>query len=100
MRRVRVEQLRPGDRLARPIYDDRGRVLLTAGLGLKASYITRLRELGMHFVYIVDDDAPDVIAPEIILPEVRAELVNKMIRVFEEAGRGGQLDMRTLQDVG
>ncbi|MBC7105745.1 MAG: DUF3391 domain-containing protein, partial [Firmicutes bacterium] len=60
MRRVPVDLLRPGMKVARPVYGPYGQLLLNAGVVLNAAYIRRLRALGVASLYIDEGWAPDL----------------------------------------
>lgn len=71
MRKVPVQALEPGMRIARPIYDSRGVMLLNSGMVIKKEYIYNLQIIGIPAVYIVDNIIPDVEIEDIILDETR-----------------------------
>lgn len=71
MRKVYVDQLKEGMRLARTIHNDRGDILLARGVELTRQYIGALRKLGYYAVYILDGLADDVEPPEEISEQVR-----------------------------
>lgn len=73
MRKVSVERLREGDILAKEIYSSNGKILLGKGINLKPQYIARLRDLGIHDIYIDDDLTHDIIINDVISDEHRYE---------------------------
>ena len=56
MRRILVESVKDGDILAKDLFSSSGVVLMSEGTRLKKEYITRLSELGVEQIYIVEDD--------------------------------------------
>ena len=78
-RQISVALARPGMCLARPIYDERGRVLLHAGVTLTEYHVQRLRQ---HFAVLTIEDevSQGITIPEVIPPEFRVE----MQRTLEE----------------
>ena len=66
MREVSVGSLKEGDVLGKEVYSSNGKILLSKGVILKAAYITRLRELDIHGIYIDDDLTSDVIIEDVI----------------------------------
>jgi HD-GYP domain-containing protein (c-di-GMP phosphodiesterase class II) len=72
MRRISIHHCKSGMRLARPIYDDQGHVLLAAEKELSDAFITRLQSLGIHFVYIHDPRTADIIITDPLSDETRA----------------------------
>ncbi|HEY8910613.1 MAG TPA: HD domain-containing phosphohydrolase [Desulfosporosinus sp.] len=73
MREVSVERLNEGDVLAKEIYSSNGKILLGKGVVLQPIYITRLRELGMHGIYIEDEFSSDIIIEDVISDKHRYE---------------------------
>ena len=54
MRRVQINFLEPGMKIARPVYGSNGRLLLASGLTLTKKFIKRLGDLGIGSLYIED----------------------------------------------
>ncbi|HWP97825.1 MAG TPA: HD domain-containing phosphohydrolase [Syntrophomonadaceae bacterium] len=84
MRRVVIEQLRPGMVIGRTIVGYSGKALLAKDTMLNELYISRLAKLGIGSVY-VKDGLGDVDIPEIITQEVLSSVSNKLsttIKVF------------------
>ncbi|BDG60625.1 HD-GYP domain-containing protein [Caldinitratiruptor microaerophilus] len=102
MRRVFVDDLRPGMRVGRSIVDAAGRVLLTAGTVLKPRYIQYLRQRGIAAVDILDDLAPDVVPPDVVSPQTRmaltAEIRNLGEDLRQELNRTGARSLRRWAD--
>lgn len=90
MKIVRVENLRPGMQLARSVYSADGRVLLKAGVFLKESHITRLRQLGYPAVYIGDPEEMQQIS-EVVSEETRLRAIRAVMESFESVKLGGTL---------
>ncbi|KHF41137.1 HD-GYP domain-containing protein [Halalkalibacter okhensis] len=55
MRLVAIRSVTAGSKLAKPIYNDNGQVLLYEGVVLTERSLTRLYELGISFIYIYDE---------------------------------------------
>lgn len=94
MRKVSIEHLQPGMKVARTVYTLNGTVLLAAGSPLTANNIERLKEL--HIVSIFIDDELSSTGPvrDIVTEEMRQEtarLVRESIACLEE---GRQLNIR------
>lgn len=79
MRRVSISSLRPGMKVARPVYDSFGFLLLNTGLELKKKYIENLKKLEIPALFIVDNLIPDVEIDDVILDETRKK-ANQLIR--------------------
>jgi len=71
MRIVGVSNLKGDEILAKQIFDETGRVLLSVGVKLRPFYIERIKELGILSVYIDDDISKNVIIEESISEKTR-----------------------------
>lgn len=89
MRKVRVENLCPGMKVARPVYDAMGFLLLNAGVELKREYIENLKKLQIPAVYIIDSLIPDVEIEDIILDETRQKAYLLIRKILQNAGKQG-----------
>lgn len=97
MIRVDLSSVRPGARLAKPIFNDKGAIWLKAGAELTERYLGLLSGRGIGSVFVEEDATADVVVKEAISDEVRGEstaavgdLVAEMTPAIEEARAGGQ----------
>ncbi|WP_010247509.1 HD-GYP domain-containing protein [Acetivibrio cellulolyticus] len=60
MRLVGIKSLKPGQELARPVYTSSGKVVLNSGITLTESFITKIEQIGVQKVYIIDERFSDV----------------------------------------
>lgn len=77
MRRIPVEDLKPGMVVARTVFGFTGRSLLTENTVLNGTYIARLGKLGIGSVYIKDGLA-DGAVPELISDQVLFSVSNNL----------------------
>lgn len=82
-----VWALEPGMKIARPIYDSRGILLLNSGIEIKKEYIHYLQKLSIPAVYIVDNIIPDVEIEDVILDETRQKAKRLISDIALETGR-------------
>lgn len=75
MRLTSVDRLVPGERLARPIYDGKGRILVGTGVPLTQQMIRRLKDLGVYALYVQDPRTDDAEVQEAVSPETRMRAV-------------------------
>ena len=73
MRYVKLEEARPGMRLAYGLFDSLGRTLISEGTLLTSGYIQRLNEYGFDGVYITDELSRDIHIEPAITPSLRTE---------------------------
>lgn len=76
MRRLSVNSLFPGMKVARSIYNKNGQALLKTGTILTGRYIERLKILGIRSLYIEDGLIPDVEVNDVIQDETRARAIS------------------------
>jgi HD-GYP domain-containing protein (c-di-GMP phosphodiesterase class II) len=82
MRRVRLDRVKPGSRLARTVYSADGRILLAAGAVINDSYILKLKSNGIVELYIEDEISKNISPQDVVQEETRAEartLVNNIM---------------------
>lgn len=100
-----LDQLTPGDVLAKTLYNERGDVLLAAGTTLSAAYVDSLRRRGVDAVYVQDGLADDITPVELVSASVRAAVAGNVAHVFAsvalaaaEMGGGTADRPRTVED--
>ncbi|HEU4964307.1 MAG TPA: HD-GYP domain-containing protein [Bacilli bacterium] len=62
--------------LARPVLDEKGMILVGAGVKLSERMITRLKQLGVSSLYVEDDRTDDIVITDVISEETRRSAVN------------------------
>lgn len=99
MRRISLQYLKPGMKIARTIHSSDGRILLAAGVVLNEKYIERLFEIGVASVYIMDDlfnslgEIPDVVSEE-----TRAETSHLVKESFAQLEHNRRMNIRAVKD--
>ncbi|GGI06937.1 HD-GYP domain-containing protein [Egicoccus halophilus] len=82
MYRLALEGVAPGEVLAKTVYDDTGRPLLTAGTTLTAAYVQALRHRGLLSVFVRDGLADDVVPSDLVSEQVRATITGHVAGTF------------------
>lgn len=82
MRKVQIGMVKPGDRVAKPIFQENGNVLLGDGVELNDRYIDRLRNLGIDFLFIEDGLTEDIIPEDTIRDETRKQAVDTIYKTM------------------
>ena len=82
MRLVTTRGLKEGHELAKPIYNDKGRVLVQSHVKLKRPIINRLLELGVTFVYVKDELSEDIVIHSTVSEQVKADSINTVKSLF------------------
>ncbi|MDR3563828.1 MAG: HD-GYP domain-containing protein [Negativicutes bacterium] len=92
MRRILLDNVSAGMKLARPLYSADGKILLNAGLDLKERYIDRLRELDLTYVYVEDELTADIDIPDVVSEKARLEAVTSARTIMEGLKVGKMVD--------
>lgn len=82
MRKVQIGMVKPGDKVARSIFQENGNVLLGEGVELNERYISRLRNLGIDYLFIEDELTEDIVAEDSIRDETRTQAVNLIYKTM------------------
>ncbi|ASA96916.1 MULTISPECIES: HD-GYP domain-containing protein [Anoxybacillus] len=94
MRKVYIFEAKSGDVLAVDIYGPNGAVLLAKGVKLTDSYIRRLLEDGIRYIYIHDIFTFDIEEKPMISPIVRQQAVKKVYETMTELIEGQKAAQR------
>jgi HD-GYP domain-containing protein (c-di-GMP phosphodiesterase class II) len=92
MRRILLENVASGMKLARPLYSAEGKILLNAGLDLKERYIERLRDLDITYIYIEDELTADIDVPDVVSEKSRLEAITATKNIMEDLKLGKKVD--------
>lgn len=82
MRKVAIGMVKPGDRIAKPIFRENGDVLLGEGIELSSRYIERLQNLGIDYLFIEDGLTEDIVSEDSIREETRKQAVNEIYKTM------------------
>ncbi|MCK8825682.1 HD-GYP domain-containing protein [Fuchsiella alkaliacetigena] len=99
MQRILVENLTPGQKVARTIYNSEGNVLISAGMKLEKSYINRLQSLGIESIYIVPAEIPLVDVPDPISDETRMEAVKTVREIIKKIKGEAAINSKKVQNM-
>ena len=82
MRLTHISRVQVGTKLAEPVWDGEGLLLLAGGIPLTEGHLAQLRALGRQALYVEDGDTADIVPPHPIRPEVRQQAVQNLTRSF------------------
>jgi hypothetical protein len=99
MRLISVEDLVPGMVIARSIYDDNYRLLVSGGVALDPKIIDRLKKQGFFQVYIEEPGTEDIIPPELVSEKVRHQTSRLLNRSFDNIKTAAEIKQVTVADV-
>ena len=84
---IRTENLRPGDKLARALYDENGRILLSVGKPITETAIRVIRQYGYKGIYIENMNGlrrEDIPIPEPLIDDlVQLQLIAVLRHMYE-----------------
>ncbi|GFN33063.1 HD-GYP domain-containing protein [Paenibacillus xylaniclasticus] len=80
MKKVNIHQIKPGDKLAKPVLQENGNVLLGVGVELNERFIERLRKLGVDMLFIEDPYTEDLEPPEVIRDATRQKAIDAIYK--------------------
>ncbi len=83
MKLISLNSLEPGKKLGRPIYNEKGTLLLGAGVPVTSRYLRRLKEMGYSSVYIEEKGYEDIEVNDVISDKTRMEAVSAISETFE-----------------
>jgi HD-GYP domain-containing protein (c-di-GMP phosphodiesterase class II) len=99
MRRVSVERISEDMVLAKTLYSIDGNVLLNAGIKIKLSYISKLKEIGIGELYVDDNIGSDIVIEDIIRDETRFEARMAIKIAMDNVMNGNNLDIKPIRNV-
>ena len=90
MRKVSIQNVKPGMELARPVYGVEGQTILKAGVALKPKYIQKLYQMDINAVYVKDERLEDVEQEDVIAEKTKQETRMVLKSVFLETSNSGE----------
>jgi HD-GYP domain-containing protein (c-di-GMP phosphodiesterase class II) len=96
MYKIKVDFLINGMILAKSIYDCDGTILLAAGVCIRDSYISKLKELEINEVYIQAEETSDVVIEDIIQEQNRSEARKLVKSVMESIKMGNNVETKEI----
>ncbi|MGZ0052980.1 hypothetical protein [Brevibacillus gelatini] len=97
MRYVSVEQVEPGDVLARSIYTSEGLTLLQRGVQLTVGMINKLRRFGVTMLSIKDPFFDEVKEQEVVTETTRKDAIRNLSAAISCVQSGKEFDVRGIQ---
>lgn len=87
MQKLPIFLLKPGMKVARSIYNSDGQVLLSAGMRLNTTFISRLRALGIVAVYVENPLMEGVEVMDVITEETRIQAQKAIKQLHMDAAK-------------
>lgn len=83
MRLISISKCKPGMMLGKNIYNEDGRVLLSAHVELTSVFIQRLKKHGITYLYVMDPRTDDIIVPDMISDDTRRKALTQIRTTFK-----------------
>ncbi|MED1723940.1 HD domain-containing phosphohydrolase [Brevibacillus sp. FSL K6-0770] len=97
MKYVSVDQVEPGDVLARSIYTSEGLTLLQTGVQLTVGMINKLRRFGVTMLSIKDPFFDEIKEQEVVTETTRKDAIRNLSGAIACVQSGKQFDVRGIQ---
>ncbi|MDW7673923.1 MAG: HD-GYP domain-containing protein [Bacillota bacterium] len=97
MRPVSLDKVTHGVVLAKPIYGEDGRVLLSKGTQLKESYIDKLIDMKVPFIYVEDEYIKDIEVEDVIDDRTRINAQQITRNLMSKVIQGGKFELKDVQ---
>lgn len=92
MRRILINNIAAGMKLARPLYTADGTILLNAGIDLNERFVSRLKEFDLSYIYIEDELTKDIDVQDVISEKTRVEAIAAAKDLMESVRLGRGID--------
>ncbi len=99
MRRVYVDNLKGTEILAKPIYTKSDTILLSKGVNVKLSYIDKLKDLGIDYLYIEDAISEGIQIDDYINEKTRNECKSEVKSILERYSTSGKVELDSITQV-
>lgn len=96
MRLVSIEMLRPEMKIARPVYQQ-GTLILPEGRSNVTRFIPNLRNMGIEYVYVVDDKSEGIEIPDAIAERTRTNCKQVLQSTMQQFAATDRLEIKELQ---
>jgi HD-GYP domain-containing protein (c-di-GMP phosphodiesterase class II) len=96
MRHVLVDNVQPGNVLAKTIYTSDGRPLLNSGVQLTVGMLSTLRRLGVTMIYIKDERFEDVVIEEVVDDQTRREALSNFAAAVQCVQGGSDFNTKQI----
>ncbi|WP_164985243.1 HD-GYP domain-containing protein [Ammoniphilus sp. CFH 90114] len=96
MRYVDMEQAELGQLLGRDLYDNGGRILLKSGTKLYPSVISKLKQLQVSSLFILEEEAEDFDRRELVAAKTKDEAIQKLYETFNQVRLKQDMDLKSV----
>lgn len=99
MRKVYVDNLKGIEKLAKPIFTINDTILLSKGVTVKLSYVGKLKELGIDYIYIEDELSQGIEIEDYIDERTRNQCKMEVRNILEKYSTSGKVELDSIAQV-
>lgn len=99
MRRIFIDNLKGNEILAKAIYTEDDKILLSKGIMIRISYIVKLKELGIEYVFIDDDISDHIEVQDFIEEKTRRLCKNEVKEVILKYANSGKAEIGKIAEI-
>ncbi|MCQ2911543.1 MAG: HD-GYP domain-containing protein [Clostridia bacterium] len=99
MRSIHINSIKGDEVLAKSVYDEDGRVLLRSGTMIRSTYIKKLIEMGIEYLYIQDADTEGINLEELVSEETKQQGKQEVKKVFKDYIVSERLELTKIYDL-
>lgn len=96
MRYTFIDNVQQGELLGKHIYAGDGRILLHEGVKLTVGLISKLRHMGVHFIYIKDERLEDIEIEEVISETTKREAMTTLTESYQFIQNKREVDSKQI----
>jgi HD-GYP domain-containing protein (c-di-GMP phosphodiesterase class II) len=99
MRKVPIDSIKPGMKIAKSIFDSDGRILLTSGMELKFKYLEKFRANGINELYIEDEISLGIEVSDVVLESTRLEAKLLVKKLTDNRTLASAINLKQVKEV-
>lgn len=99
MRKVHIDNIVPGTRVAKSVFTSDGRELLASGIGIKENYIERLRKSGITEIFIEDEVSYGIDVADVVHENTRLEAKRLVKSLMEDGPFSQALNVKEVREI-
>lgn len=99
MRKILVDSIKGNEKLAKDIYNNRGTLLMPEGITIKKSYVEKLKELQIDYIYVNDEISKGIDENQIIENQIKLQCADTIRDIMERCACDGNAKFGKTRDV-
>ncbi len=99
MRKILVDNIKGNEKLAKSIFTENDIILISEGVVIQRSYIDKLKQLNIDYIYVEDDLSRGIFAEDITEIQIKEQCQSVVAETINRYAYSGNEDFRKLQDV-